>query len=152
MSWLNRTGPENFCVVSVLLTLCAVMGCSDLYAPPQGSVPAKPKTTDKVSEFDPNAGKEIVGNEINITNPITGPLEAYQPLKQKIAGLGIDHAVALFQATEGRYPKDFDEFMNRIIKENNMRLPSLPKGLSYQYDVAAHKLVVIRDDTGAVQE
>jgi hypothetical protein len=34
--------------------------------------------------------------------------------------------------------------MARIIKENNMRLPAMPAGLEYQYDVENHKLVVIR--------
>jgi hypothetical protein len=108
----------------------------------------KLKTTDKVEEFKADAGKEIVSNKVVITNPITGPLEAYQPMKQQIAALGIEHAVNLFNATEGRYPKDFEEFKSRVIDENKMRLPSLPKGLSYQYDVENHKLVVVRDDTG----
>ena len=85
---------------------------------------------------------------MKISNPITGALEAYQPLKRKIAGLGIDHAVGLFHALEGRYPKDHDEFMTRIIDENKLRLPALPSEMSYQYDVANHKLVVIRNDTG----
>jgi hypothetical protein len=34
--------------------------------------------------------------------------------------------------------------MTRIIKENNMKLPQMPAGLEYQYDVENHKLVVIQ--------
>ncbi|MEZ6040728.1 MAG: hypothetical protein R3C20_09485 [Planctomycetaceae bacterium] len=132
---------------SAVLLVVLALGCTDSQ-PATSSSPAKPRTTDKVDEFNPNAGREVVSNEVRISNPITGALEAYQPLKRQIAGLGIDHAVGLFQALEGRYPKDFDEFMTRIIKENNIRLPSLPQGMSYQYDVANHKLVVVRDDTG----
>lgn len=137
---------------SVISMSCFLTGCDDLAGPTQSDRPARPKTTDQIGEFDPAAGLETVPARVVITNPITGPLEAYQPLRQKIAGLGIEHAVNLFQASEGRYPKDHDEFMSRVIKENNMRLPELPAGLSYQYDVQNHKLVVVRTATGAPVE
>lgn len=75
-------------------------------------------------EFDPNAGKEVVKPDVKMTNPITGPLEAYGPLVQQVAALGIDHAVNLFYATEGRYPNSYDEFMTRIIKEKQHPLAS----------------------------
>lgn len=117
-------------------------GCVDTQ--PATATSTLNKTTDKVGEFDPNAGKEVVKPDVKITNPITGPLEAYGPLVQQVAALGIDHALGLFYATEGRYPDSYDEFMIRIIKENNMRLPVMPAGLEYQYDVGNHKLVVIR--------
>ncbi len=53
------------------------------------------------------------------------------------------HAVDLFQASEGRYPKDYNEFMERIIKENNIALPKLPYYQEYAYDAAKHELQVI---------
>ena len=102
------------------------------------------KTTDKIGDFDPDAGGDVVKPEVKITNPITGPLEAYGPIVQQLAGMQIDHAVNLFHATEGRYPNSYDEFMTRIIKENNMQSPMMPAGLEYQYDVENHKLVIIR--------
>lgn len=122
--------------------LILLAGCVDTQPAPATS-PLN-KTTDSVGEFDPNAGEEVVKPDVKITNPITGPLEAYGPLVQQVAALGIDHALGLFYATEGRYPDSYDEFMTRIIKENNMRLPVMPAGLEYQYDVKNHKLVVIR--------
>ena len=115
-------------------------GCMESEPP---SAP-KQKTTDKIGEFDPNAGNEVVKPDVKMTNPITGPLEAYHPTVQKIAALGIEHAVNLFNASEGRYPNSYDEFMTRIIKENNIHLPVLQPGLEYQYDVENHKLLVIR--------
>ena len=124
----------------VLIAALLLSGCVE-------SAPAtrpKRKTTDKIGEFDPNAGNEIVKPEVKITNPITGPLEAYHPLMQQVAALGIEHAVNLFNASEGRYPNSYDEFMARIIKENNIRLPVLSPGLEYQYEVENHKLLVIR--------
>ena len=124
----------------IALAALLVAGCLESQPP---SVP-KQKTTDKIGEFDPNAGDEVVKPDVKMTNPITGPLEAYQPLVQQIAALGIEHAVNLFNASEGRYPNSYDEFMTRIIKENNIRLPVLSPGLEYQYDVENHKLLVIR--------
>lgn len=138
----------RYATLGLVLAGLAFSGCSDITAPPPPPQPARPKTTTDIGEFDPEAGREVVEPDVTITNPITGALEAYQPLKQKIAGMGIDYALRLFHATEGRYPKDHEEFMTRIIRENNMRLPVLPNGLEYQYDVENHKLVVIRSDTG----
>lgn len=121
-----------------------IAGCMES----QPSAPAKLKTTDKIGEFDPNASNEVVKPDVKITNPITGALQAYQPIVQKISAMGIDHAVNLFNASEGRYPNSYEEFIARIIKENNMRLPVLPPGIEYQYDVANHKLLVIRTADG----
>ncbi len=155
----------KFAVLPCLVSLGLASGCSEPKAPdatgkaekfssdaisdlrPGGPKPAaaKPKTTDEIGEFDPADGKQVVDSRVRISNPITGALEAYQPLKEQVAGLGIDHAVNLFYATEGRYPKDHDEFMNRIIRENQIRLPVLGSGKSYEYDVANHKLVVVTE-------
>ena len=118
---------------------------SDLRPGGPKSPAAKPKTTDHIGEFNPDDGKQVVDSKVQISNPITGALEAYQPLKEQVAGLGIDHALNLFNATEGRFPKDHDEFMSRIIKENHIRLPVLGTGKSYEYDVANHKLVIVMD-------
>lgn len=157
MSGQTHSRPHGFSVKASLLTLsllmiqCGCGGAKFIPAETENSGTEKKahlRTTDKVEEFRPEAGQEVVSNKVEITNPITGALEAYQPMKRQIATLGIEHAVNLFQASEGRYPKDFDEFKTRIIEENKIRLPELPKGLSYQYDVENHKLVVVRDDTG----
>lgn len=102
------------------------------------------KTTQDVKEFDAAANKEVITPDVKMTNPLTGALEAYEPLKEKVAGLGIDHAVRMFHALEGRYPRDHDEFMQRIIKQNNLRLPNLPADREYQYDVSNHKLLIVR--------
>lgn len=138
--------------LAAVLSFSVGCGLESSTSTQQTQKPARLKTTTDIGEFDPNAGKEVVSSDVNITNPLTAALEAYQPLKQQVAGLGIDHAVNLFHALEGRYPKDHEEFMQRIITDNQMRLPALPSGLAYQYDVENHKLVVIRSDTGAAVE
>ena len=40
----------------------------------------------------------------------------------------------LYKASEGNCPKTQEEFMDKIIKENNLQLPTLPAGQSYFYD------------------
>ena len=65
-------------------------------------------------------------------------------MMERISIAEMDHAVRLFHASEGRYPKDYDEFMERIVKENRIRLPVLPFGGKYQYDEANHTLVIVR--------
>ena len=113
--------------------------------PQQPAGLAKPETTVDIGEFDPLDGKQVVDSKVRMSNPITGALEAYQPMKEQVAGMGIDHAIRLFQALEGRYPKDHDEFMTKIIRQNNIRLPALGAGKSYEYDVTNHKLMIVMD-------
>lgn len=136
--------------VMALAWLFAVGGCSGpaTTGSNQETAKAPDRGTDQIGEFDPEAGRELVDDKVVVTNPVTAALEAYGPMKQQIARLGIEHAVNLFYAEEGRYPRDHEEFMTRIIRSNNLRLPSLPTGLSYQYDVDNHRLVVVRADTG----
>lgn len=102
------------------------------------------KETQEIGEFDPDAGRNVSDSKIRATNPLTGPLEALGPMMEKVSKLGTDHAVALYHAEHGEYPKTHEEFMQKIIKANNMRLPVLPAGAEYQYDVANHKLVVVK--------
>ena len=101
------------------------------------------KKTQDVGEFDPNAKREVSDGKIRASDPITGPLSAYGPMMEKVSALGVDNAINVFYAIEGRYPKDHAEFMERIIKENNIQLPVLPFKAQYQYDVPNHKLVVV---------
>lgn len=108
------------------------------------------KTTQNVGEFKPEAGAKVSDSKVQISDPVTGPLQAYGPMVEQISKTHIAHALDLFNASEGRYPNSYDEFMTRIIKENNIRLPVLPGGKQYQYDVENHKLVVI--DAPAVSE
>lgn len=105
---------------------------------------SNPKFTDKIGKFDPNAGREVSDSKGKYSNPITGALEMYGPTLEKISKMHIDQAVRLFEAENGRYPRDYDEFMEKIIKRNNIKLPVLPRQMEYQYDEENHKLVVVK--------
>lgn len=132
---------------TLLPVLCLAAGCFDPpQPPPEPPAPqaAAQKKSADIQQFNPAAGKNIVDPTRPITDPITGPLAALQNAREKIPQLAIQHAINLFQASEGRYPASFDEFMTRIIQENRINLPQLPQGLAWEYDVEAHQLLVVQ--------
>lgn len=55
----------------------------------------------------------------------------------------IKHAMDLYQAETGAYPKDYPEFMEQIIRKNNIALPILPYYQEYAYDAKERKLIII---------
>jgi len=105
------------------------------------------KKTQEIGKLDKNApGQQVMPDkpEVKVSNPITAGLEAYGPMLEQISKSQIEHAVRLFEAENGRYPKDYDEFMAEIIKKNNIQLPVLPGGLKYMYNEEEHKLAVVK--------
>lgn len=135
--------------IACLLSAAIIGGCADATEKKPEKKGIIGKTTQEVGKFDPNA-KQVVGDQkINATDPITGPLSAYGPMVESLAKTQIKSAVEIFNATEGRYPKDHEEFVEKIIKANNIQLPVLPYRGRYQYDEARHELVVVRDEEDA---
>jgi hypothetical protein len=107
------------------------------------------KKTQDIGKFDANAGNTVSDSKVRVSDPILSGPQAYGPMLEQISKTYIAQAVNLFQATNDRYPKDYDEFMEQIIKANRIELPVLPAGKKYQYDVENHKLVVIDAPTEA---
>ena len=133
-------------------------GCIDSSSTPaadsQSSKPASEasgqgifgKTTQDIREHDKNKPDQVVSDQkIRASDPITAPLSAYGPMMERISTVEITHAVNLFHAENERYPKDLDEFMEKIVKPNNIRLPVLPYKGRYEYDVGKHELLIVRD-------
>jgi hypothetical protein len=54
----------------------------------------------------------------------------------------IPQAMNLFKAEKGQGPKDHAEFMELIIKANNIHLPTLPEDQQYRYDPKTEQLMV----------
>jgi len=103
--------------------------------------------TQDVGGFDAKAGKQLSDSRIRATSPLLAGLEAYGPAAEKVAKLAIRHQLDIYNALHGHYPKDHAEFMREIIKKQNLQLPKLPYGNTYEYDVANHKLVVVKGKT-----
>ncbi len=123
------------------LVLVCLFGCEDMTKKSPNSIIGK-KTQD-VGEFKAEAGAKVSDSKVRVDTPGLAGLQAYGPLVEQLSKTTIAHALNLFNASEGRYPNSYDEFMTRIIKENNIQLPVLPGGKKYQYDVENHQLVVI---------
>ncbi len=139
----------------MILSLCLVVltgGCMKSTADKSEDGESKSgiigKETQDIGEFDPNANANVSDGKMKTPHPLNplGAMNAYGPLVEKLAGLNIDHALSLYQAEHGRYPKTHKEFMDKVIKRNGIKLPKLPGGAQYQYDVANHKLVVVNPD------
>jgi hypothetical protein len=81
--------------------------------------------------------------KITAKDPITMVGNAYVTQTGRLGVLQIEQTVNLFKAAEDRYPKDHEEFMARIIKENNLALPMLPYYQEYGYHAGEHKLVIL---------
>jgi hypothetical protein len=95
-------------------------------------------------EVKNNPGEGHISDlKITAKDPITLQGNAYVTAIGKISVGQIDYAIKLFQAQEDRFPADYEEFMQRIIKDNNIELPQLPGYQEYAYDEQNHKLVVL---------
>lgn len=73
-------------------------------------------------------------NETGVGRMIAQPaITLFTVRERAIFEVQIPHAINLWEATNGRKPKSHEEFMNEIIKANNLKLPELPAGKVYQY-------------------
>jgi len=62
----------------------------------------------------------------------------------KIAAIAVTQGVETYRAeNDGNYPKDYNEFMEGVIKHYNIALPQIPYYQEYAYDEKEHKLVVL---------
>jgi len=55
----------------------------------------------------------------------------------------IPHAMNLYKATHGRAPRTHEEFWREIIQINNLRMPELNEGYTYEYDPQTEELYVV---------
>lgn len=74
---------------------------------------------------------------------ITTPLSVYWRAQERIAfQVQIPHALQLYKATNGHYPRTQEEFVNEILTPNGVKLPELPQGHRYVYDPEKGELLV----------
>ena len=88
------------------------------------------------------AGGVVASQKIVAKDPILLVGNAYVSIVGQASMLNIQHALDLYQATNGEYPKTYDEFMTNVIKANNIALPTLPFYQEYHYDVPSHSLMI----------
>jgi hypothetical protein len=76
---------------------------------------------------------------------VTTPVATLFAVKEKLAfEIMIPHALELYKLTEGHAPETHEEFMEKIVKFNQIQLPALPPGHRYVYDPKSERLMVER--------
>lgn len=124
--------------------LLVIAGCTSGEAEPKEKKQSilKQKTQD-IGEYYPDAGLELSDSKVRVDDPILGSLQAYGPMVERASKMAIERHLQFYHINNDRYP-DYEEFMEEIIKRNNIQLPVLPAKHMYQYDVENHKLVVVK--------
>lgn len=145
----------RFHILLTMMISSIVMMLSVGCAPPEAkksSTGIIGKKTNKIGEFDPAANREIKVEDGSDVNIVTGAMGALGPAADQIAKLRIEQELNLYRAEFGDYPKTYDEFMEKIIIAKNVMLPEPRTNLEYQYDVANHKLVMVKKQNAAEEE
>jgi hypothetical protein len=76
---------------------------------------------------------------------MTVPALAFFRTEQRVVfEIQIPHALNLYKALHGDFPKTQEEFMKEIVKANQLDLPELPAGNRYVYDPEKGELLVER--------
>lgn len=139
---------KSLWVCGILLTT-VVAGCeikNDLETSSEKATqisPAAPPMEARPAEVGVGIKGQSLKNETGIGKAIAQPAVVLFQTKEKIAfEVQIPHALELFKASEGRGPETHAEFMEKIIKFNQIKLPKLPEGQEYQYRPEDGKLWV----------
>lgn len=83
-------------------------------------------------------------------DPITEPAKQYFAIRERtVFQIQIPQALNMYKALNGKLPKDHEEFMSKVVKENNISLPELPEGKTYLYDAEQGELMI---QTGGEEE
>ena len=127
----------------MVVFLSCFSGCQEpqAAAPPKKDTGIINKVTQDIGEAKP--GAQQADMQAKGLAAVPG---AYGFAVSEIAKNQIKQAVDLYRAANGSYPKDHEEFMSKVIKQNGIQLPVLPGGRQYQYDVENHELIVVEKE------
>jgi len=121
---------------------------ADMWNGPEGVAPARasqpaPQPSANVEKAQAGVGKQ--GRDYGggaIMAPVTVPVRTYFQARDRITFLQVDDGMRLYKAANGSAPKTHEEFMQKIIKEGQIKLPDLPPGDRYIYIPAKEDLFV----------
>ena len=141
---------HRFLCFSFSVASCVMIaGCQPMPTPSKPPAPAVQAPAESVkAQVGVGAKGRSLDNETGIGKMISGPVSALFAVKERVAfDIQIPQALGLFRATEGRFPKSHEEFMEKIIKANQIKLPELPAGMVYRFNTELGELWV--DPTAA---
>lgn len=108
------------------------------------------RKTQNIEKFDPNTPNQtVVGKEVKVSNDpvsaVTGTyaLEAYGGATAQISDIAVTQAINLWKVQNDNRTPTYDEFMEQIIKANNIQLPVQPGDRRYAYDESTGQLVIV---------
>lgn len=131
-----------------MFTGCEPMPTASNQPLPSAATPAESPAESVKAQVGVGAKGRSLDNETGVGKMISSPVSTLFAVKERVAfDIQIPHALNLFRATEGRFPKSHEEFMTRIIKENQIKLPELPAGMVYRFNTELGELWV-GPDTG----
>lgn len=125
----------------------ALTGCGNLFSPGEQTQPAVPNApgSGQTPREDVRADKDSVGTKGDYeAGIITTPISQYFRIQDRIKLRQIEHAVKLYHAQHGRYPKSFKEFEQEILIPGGIALPSILDEESYFFDSEKGQLMVNR--------
>ena len=124
----------------MIVFLSGFSGCQE----PQAAAPPK-KDTGIINKVTQDIGEAKPGiEETDMQGKGLGGVYGFAA--SEAAQMQIKPAIKMYRAETGEYPKDHDEFMNKIVKRHGIQLPVLPGGRQYQYDVENHELIVVEKE------
>ena len=92
------------------------------------------------------AASQAEGSGASSGNPLTAPVDylgamgkAQKSASKTVSAAGLDQAVKLFYAQEGRFPKDLKELVPGYLGA----IPPAPQGMKYTYDAASGTVKVV---------
>lgn len=120
-------------------------------AEPAPATTASGEPTVGAPSEDPNVDRVAAKRGVGKTGRIEGsgmvvtPIKAYFLTKQRTElEIKLPHAMNLYKAEHGNFPKTQEEFMRDIIELNQIKLPELPAGHRYVYEPKTGELMVER--------
>ncbi len=135
--------------IVLLLSVCSVVGCGTPGEAAQKEdqqakkEPIIGKQTQDIGEWDPKADRKLREEGGDKVNMVNRNFQALSYALHETARLQVKQGLNYFKATEGRYPKSHEEFMEKVIKFYNIKLPEPVATAEYQYDVENHELLVV---------
>jgi hypothetical protein len=146
----NATFPPFLLLLTIGLLLASQVGCEMPEidqpvpipvvesSPPGETEPAatEPAQPEEFTANDPKRGKRSRG----VGGYAGAVFGARFWAEHQMIINNIKHALDLYNAEHGNYPKTHEEFMEKIIDTNQIALPELDEGQEYIYDPEDHTL------------
>jgi len=131
------------------LAICALLAVGVGCEPPSSPTTDTPAPEIVAQKAEAGVGKagQKLQQHSDAQKIISGPANALLQFRQKAPlEIQVPHALNLFKALEGRFPKSHEEFMEKIVKANNIQLPELPEGAVYHFNTEKGELWVYPED------